>query len=192
MTDNNIAELARVGTGRLAVDFFSPPVRLSEFDRGRALMLEAIVSGGDPSLALLLARGVDTIRGGTDQAAGAIALAVEAFDKLAAVGRPLKVAEVPGHPGVARALQATGEMRRALLCVTPEADYAATLQTICAAVRACAPLLTRAEPAPAAPQPLPVQIVGMPSTRSVQTVERDADQEIVQTVTTTAPLAAPA
>ena len=40
--------------------------------------------------------------------------------------------------------------------------------------------------------PVPVAIVGQPATRSVQTVRRDEDAEIVETVTETRPLPAAA
>ena len=75
--------------------------------------------------------------------------------------------------------------------------------SLLAAARAAGPHLKRAAPPPPpAPPPapvvnvqlalpagaVPVTVVSQPATRAVQTVERDADLEITQTVTTTTPL----
>lgn len=65
------------------------------------------------------------------------------------------------------------------------------LSSLCMIVDACAPYIASVSmPVPSSPAPvapLPVQIVSMPATTSVQMVERDDDGEITRTVTVTQP-----
>jgi hypothetical protein len=130
----------------------------------------------------------------------------DCLDVLQAGGRwSFNLTDPSRWPALAvRALGEPGELRRAMLRMTPPEDVAATLELLCQAAQAAGPYLKRAEPAaPAAPMPaapapvsvnvalqlpegpMPVAIVSQPPMRSVQTVERDAEDEIVRTVTET-------
>jgi hypothetical protein len=208
---NQIATNLATGREFLGRDYFGPVYAQSEFHAGYNLMVGAIIGGDDPGQVLGLVRVADLVRGAEpDQSRGAMAGLLDCLDALQAGDKSLHLVDPAAWPSTAvRALATTGEMRRAMLRATPHGDYAATLALLIAAARAAGPYLKRAEqaapPAPPSPTPvqvhvelalppgpLPVAIVSQPATRSVQTVERDADQEIVQTVTTTAQLAAPA
>jgi hypothetical protein len=71
----------------------------------------------------------------------------------------------------------------------PELDQ--MLCYLVGALDAYAPHMTSVRyvaPPPATREPLPVQIVGQPSTTSVQTVERDSQDEITRTLTITQPV----
>lgn len=198
----NIAQ----GTSSLVPNFFSRVLWPEEFSAGHRLMMDAVLDGLDPALALLLARSTDIQRGTADQATGAMAALCDCLDVLQAGGRfSFNVTEPSRWPALAvRALTVSGELRRAMLRMTRPEDVEGTLALLCQAAQKARPYLKRAEPAapvapaPAAPAPvsvnvalqlpegpLPMAIVSQPPTRSVQTVERDADDEIVRTVTET-------
>lgn len=206
MTDDAdiLATIARRPLGEV---FFAAVSDADEWHAGRSMMLDAIV-GRDDDLAgtLLYAIAADQARspGATDQARGAMAAICECLDALDAGGLGLHVSG-DADPLAARALAATGAKRRALLRITPPEHGAAVLELLLMAARAAGPHLKRAAPPPPpAPPPapvvnvqlalpagaVPVEIVSQPATRAVQTVERDDDAEIVQTVTETRPLPA--
>lgn len=200
-----ITVLTRESIGRA---FFAPAVDWHERAVGHRLMIEAILAGDDPALALLLAAAADHDRGTGDQRAGAMEAALGCLDVLAAAGRRLAVHnEDSRYAPATAALHATGERRRAILRAVPPQRAAEVLSLVLDAVRAAAPHLQRAQPAaepppPAPPQPtphinvqlmlpagpLPVAIESQPATRAMQTVERDDDLEIVKTITETRPL----
>lgn len=206
---NQIATHLAAGREFLGRDYFGPVYAQSEFHAGYNLMVGAIIGGDDPGQVLALVRVADVVRGAEpEQSRGAMAGLLDCLDALQAGDKSLHLADPAAWPAPAvRALAATGEMRRAMLRATPHGDYAATLGLLIEAARAAGPYLKRAEPAappaPPAPTPfqvhvelalppgpLPVAIVSQPATRSVQTVERDANDEIVTTVTETRPLPA--
>lgn len=212
MSSNTIADdLARLGSD-MGRDYFGAVRKPSEFEFGHRLMIDAILGGGDPAAVLALARAADlTINDGEpDRSRGAMAGLLDCLDSLQAGGKTLQIEDASLWPGLAVAALAAGPtMRRAMLCVMYRESYAATLALLFAAARAAGPYLKRAEPAapPALPAPtpvhvnvelalpagpVPVAIVGQPATRSVQTVRRDEDAEIVETVTETRPLPAAA
>ncbi|MCB1749247.1 MAG: hypothetical protein KDK06_18880 [Gammaproteobacteria bacterium] len=186
--------------------FFAPVMDWHEHAVGHRLMVEAVLAGDDPAQALLLAAAGDFDRGTADQRAGAMEGLLGCLDVLAAAGRRLAVRdEETRYPPAVAVLHATGERRRAILRAVSADRAAEVLALLLDAVRAAAPHLQRAAPAappPPAPPPapvvnvqlalpagaVPVEIVSQPATRAVQTVERDADLEIIQTVTTTTPL----
>ena len=198
----NIAQ----GTSSLVPTFFSRVLWPDDFSAGHRLMMDAVLGGHDPALALLMARSTDLQRGTADQSTGAMAALCDCLDVLQAGGRwSFNVTEPSRWPAIAvRALSVSGEMRRGMLRMTPPEDVAGTLALLCQAAQKAGPYLKRAEPAapdapaPAAPAPvsvnvalqlpegpLPMAIVSQPATRSVQTVERDEDDEITRTITET-------
>lgn len=208
-----IDRLTATGSTFIARDYFGPAHDRAAFDLGYRVMLDAVLDGGQANLpaVLLLARAADTQRGGEpDQARGAMEALLACLDALQAGGKRLDVTDATAWPPMAvRALAVSGPMRRAMLMAMPEADYAGALELVCQAARAAGKFLQRAEPpalpAPPAPAPqiinvelqmppgaMPVAIVSQPATRSVQTVERDANDEIVRTVTETTPVLAAA
>lgn len=199
--------LATIARRPLAEVFFAPPRDAEELHAGKAMMLQAIL-GRDDDLAgtLLYAVAADQARGrdAGDQARGAMLAVCECLDALDAAGLGLHVTG-DADPLAANILAATGEKRRVMLRLTPRERAAAVLELLLLAARAAAPYLKRAAAPPPPPPPpapvvnvqlalpagaVPVRVTGMPATRAVQTVERDADAEIVQTVTTTTPLPA--
>lgn len=204
-----IQHLARNGSGFIATDYFARVVWPDDFAAGHRLMIDAILAGDDPAMVLVLTRSADAIRGSADQSTGAVAAIMDCLDALDRGGKRLQVAPVAEYGLAQRALESSGEMRRAVLRATPPDYYGTMLGLLCQAARAAGPHLARSEPAapPAPPPPTPVQvnvalelpvgpvpmtIVGQPATRSVQTVRRDEHDEIVETVTETRPLPAAA
>ncbi len=204
---NEIIANVTQGTSSLVPTFFARVQFREAFDVGYRLMVEMVLNGNDPALALLESRSTDDLRPGrgADQSTGAMAALCDCLDALHAGGKAISVPEPSRWPrGAVLALTATGELRRSILRMTQPENVAATLELLCLAARAAGPYLKRAEPVaavappPAAPTPvsvnvalqlpdgpLPMAIVSQPATRSVQTVERDADDEIVRTVTET-------
>jgi len=204
---NEIITNITQGTSSLVPTFFSRVQWADDFSTGYRLMVDAVLDARDPALGLLLARATDKQLGTADQSTGAMAALCDCLDVAQAGGRwSCKVMDPSSWPALAvRALGARGELRRAMLRMTPPEDVASTLALLCRAAETIGPHLKRAEPK-APPQdplaaspapvsvnvalqlpegPLPMAIVSQPPMRSVQTVERDAEDEIVRTVTET-------
>jgi hypothetical protein len=199
-----LQSLARTSLSR---GFFGPVWDWNEHAAGYRLMLDAVLARGDLAQTLMLAASADEGRGpmAVDQRTGAMDALLACLGAINAGGKHLAVTgRAAGFELATAALQdATGERRRALLRLTPPEQGADMLGWLLMAAQAAGPYLKRADP-PAPPPaqhlavnltaalqlpegPLPMAIISQPSTRSVQTVERDENDEIVRTVTNTNP-----
>ncbi len=199
-TEESIRKLAGQDFAAL---FFGPVMDWNEHATGQRLMEDAVLAGDDLARTLWLASCADEGRRSCCQRIGALDGLLRCLDAFVASGR--HVFNVRSDFSLAvEALQSTGDKRRAIVRSTPPNRGADMLRLLLQAGRAAGPYLKRAEPVappppPAAPAlvvnavlqlpegPLPMAIVSQPATRSVQTVERDAEDEIVRTVTETTP-----